>query len=494
MLTVSLDSLAWIKPEIERSLEAARRRLDAYSEERDKPELFDEFAENLHQATGSFSMLELPGGRELAEQMEALAAAVRDGRLTGDLENFELLMRGCLELSDYLDGLLSGVPDPAAVLLPVTNEIRIRLGQGPVVRERAGRARPRLVPTPSGEEDMASLAARLRPDYQAALLDFYRDRDKAGAVAGMMEIVARLESTATDPAIFELLWILGGLLEALTDGGLAASRSIKQTLGQFERELKRLAAGSAEAAEEAGPDALADRMLAEIEQSTIAGERVSAIRAVFQLENGGETWVAHAAVPGSSLLASAGGAVLEDLGRVRDRIDIFVRTGSSDVGGLAPLDGMLKKVSDALSMLGLETARVHVEEQREAIRRLVASEEGATTDLLGVATGLVGVEGDVEAYLAGRDETSATLVERNARMAGLREALADISRLKEAFSEYVRSRAPSRLELLPGLVDTLAGTLDFLAMGDAAALMRRIGDYITGLAAGARVPGRAQLD
>ncbi len=494
MSSVSLDSLTWLKAEIECSLETARRRLDAYSEAPGEPALIDEFITQLHQAAGSFAMLELDGGRELAGQMESLARSIREGRLAEGRESFELLMRGCLELSDYLDAVLAGVSDPAALLLPVTNEIRARLGQGPLVRERAGRARPRLVPAPSSGEDMASLAAALHPGYQAALLDFYRGRDEAGAVARMAEVAAKLESAATDPAVFELLWTLGGLLEALADGGLPASRSIKRTLGQFERELKHLAGGSDAAAEGLSPAALADRMLAEIEQSASAGKRVAAVRTAFRLDSRTEAWFARPAVPGSSLLASAGDAVLEDLERVRDRIDIFVRTGSRNPGDLVPLDGMLKKVGDALSMLGLETARVHVEEQREAICRLVESGCDDATALLGVATGLVGVEGDVETWRAGRDEDPAALVERNARMAGLREALADIARLKEAFTEYASGRAASRLESMPRLVSLLASALDFLALGDAAALMRRIGRYVARLAASDGVPGRTELD
>ncbi|MGH8273091.1 MAG: Hpt domain-containing protein [Gammaproteobacteria bacterium] len=495
MSTANLDSLVWIKTELERTLETARRCLDAYAEEPDNHALFDEFAAELHQAAGTFSMIEVRGGYLLASHMESLAQAIRDGRLKGDNESLELLMRGCIELSDYLERMVSGMRDTPDVLLAVTNEIRVRLGREPLTPERPARAGP--VPSrasPNGE-DLVSLSAELRPDFQAALLAFYRGPDVNGAIARMREVVGRLEAAATSPPVFEWLWIAGGLLEALGDGGLSPTLGVRKTLGQFERELKRHAAGSEGALAEAPPEVLIAGMLAEIEQAQSSGKRVAAIRTTYRLgSERTEEEVGTTRRPGAALLESAGGAILEDLGRVRDRVDIFVRTGSKSPADLAPLDGMLKKVGDALAMLGLETAQTHIEHERESIRALASGAETNDAALLGLATGLIGVESDVEAFLAGSGEGPASVAERGARLVGIREALADISRIKEGFSEYLRQREPDYLAELPRTADVLARTLDFLAFDEAAALIGRIGRYVEGVAAGATMPERIELD
>ncbi|MGH8226100.1 MAG: hypothetical protein ACRER1_08125, partial [Gammaproteobacteria bacterium] len=338
MPNVSFDSLNWIKAELERTLEIARQRLDAYAEEPEKQALLDEFIAGTHQAAGTFTMLAARGGEMLAGHMEELARAIRDGRRPADARNFEVLMRASLELSGYLERMAAGMRDTPAALLPIVNELRVGIGKTPLARERLGRPAPMQVPARSGDADPVALAARLRPRYQAALLAFYQGRESAPALARMRDVVAQLEVAATSPALFEFLWVTGGLLEALDDGGLAPTLAIKRVLGQVDRELKRLATGSEAAVADAPPEALVAAMLAELEHAHSNGERVLAIRGNFGLEDLAE--VPASGGVGAALLASAAGAVLEDLGRVRDRIDIFVRTRSGNASDLEPLVGM----------------------------------------------------------------------------------------------------------------------------------------------------------
>ncbi len=494
MSTASLDSLSWIKTELERALESARRRLDAYAEEPEKQVLLDEFIESTHQAAGTFAMIAVRGGEMLAGHMEELARAIRDGSRPADSRNFEVLMRASLELSGYLERMAAGMRDTPAALLPIVNELRAGLGKAPLARERLGRPAPLPVPARAGGEDPVALAARLRPRYQAALLAFYQGREDKPALARMREVVAQLEAAATSPPVFEFLWVTGGLLEALDDGGIAPTLAVKRALGQVDRELKRLAIGSEAAVAEAPPEALVESMLAELEHAHSNGERVLAIRGNFGLEDAEET-PATAGGVGSALLASAAGAILEDLGRVRDHIDLFVRTRSGNPSDLEPLVGMLKKVRDALDMLGLEEARTHIERQRETVLELVAGDEVTQDALLGLATGLIGVESDVEAFLAGSAEAPQAVAERGARVAGMREALADISRIKEAIAEYLHNPAAAtqRWEL-PLFADSLARTLAFLTFDEVAAPMRRIARYLERLTASPELPERMELD
>src|SRR5205085_2644398 len=59
-----------------------------------------------------------------------------------------------------------------------------------------------------------------------------------------LEILSRtaekLEHVATTQAVFQLWWVVGAVLEALREGGLEGSASIKRLLGQADREMKRL--------------------------------------------------------------------------------------------------------------------------------------------------------------------------------------------------------------------------------------------------------------
>ena len=46
-------------------------------------------------------------------------------------------------------------------------------------------------------------------------------------------------------------------------------------------------------------------------------------------------------------------AIKEDLGEVKDVLDIFVRTGMDSMSDLRPQLDMLKKIGDTLGVLGL---------------------------------------------------------------------------------------------------------------------------------------------
>ena len=50
-------------------------------------------------------------------------------------------------------------------------------------------------------------------------------------------------------------------------------------------------------------------------------------------------------------------AIREDLTRVKDVLDIFVRKGATQVEDLAPQLEMLRKISDTLGVLGLGALR-----------------------------------------------------------------------------------------------------------------------------------------
>lgn len=498
MANVNLDSLTWIKIELERSLDSARQRLDAFAEEPDNRESLQEVVALLHQVGGTLTMVEVRGGQLLAEHLEALAQMLHTGRLPPERSNLEPLMRGCLELSDYLDRMVSGMRDSPAVLLPVTNEIRNLLGREPLARER--RQRP-ILPSPRAvgtSESLPALAARLRPGYQAALLSFYHGTGGRRPIAKMRAVLAEMEIVATSPPVFEFLWIAGGLLEALDAEGLASTLVIKRLLGQVEREIKRLATTSEAALAEQPPEALIEEMLEQIERTTSSGERVDAIRANFQLEKsltgvGGED---AGAGQSSALLRSVSTAILEDLSRVHDRIDIFVRTGRKQPAELAPVVVTLKKAADAMSLMGLTESSARVRQQSETIARMTASSNIEETALLQLATELIGTEGEVEAFLHGAGMDPQAAAQRNARLAALREVLAEISRIKNVIGERIRNGADdaSPLSDLPRLADNLARTLDFMNLSEVASLVHRMARYLDRMGARENLPERIELD
>ena len=64
-------------------------------------------------------------------------------------------------------------------------------------------------------------------------------------------------------------------------------------------------------------------------------------------------------------------AIREDLTRVKDVLDIFVRKGATQVDDLGPQLEMLRKISDTLGVLGLGALRARVEGELESLKAIV---------------------------------------------------------------------------------------------------------------------------
>ncbi len=498
MANVNLDSLTWIKTELERSLDLARQRLDAFAEEPDNRELLHEVVELLHQVAGTLTMVEVHGGRLLAEHLEALAQMLYTGHLSPERTVLEPLMRGCLELSDYLDRMVSGMRDSPAVLLPVTNEIRNLIGREPLVRgQRQHPALPLPHVVAGASENLSALAARLRPRYQTALLAFYHGTGGGKPIAQMRAVVSEMELAASCPPVFEFLWVVGGVLEALDTGGLTPTLVVKRLLGQVERELKRLATTSEAALAEVPPEALVEEMLEQIEHATSSGERVGVVRANFQLDKTLQDEDRDGAGGGrnSALLRGVSTAILEDLNRVHDRIDIFVRTGRKQPAELAPVATTLKKAADAMSLMGLTKSSDRVRQQSETVTQMAAGGGVEEAALLQLATELIGIESEVEAFLHGAGMDPQAAAQRNARLAALREVLSEISRIKNTIGEHIHNSGDAAsLRDLPRLADNLARILGFMDLPEVALLVHRMACYLERMAASESLPERIELD
>ena len=84
--------------------------------------------------------------------------------------------------------------------------------------------------------------------------------------------------------------------------------------------------------------------------------------------------------PSVKLMRTVAQAIKEDLGTVKDALDIFVRTGMQDVDKLGPQLDMLKKIGDTLGVLGLEKARGKIQRETQELAAIVVSGKVARSE------------------------------------------------------------------------------------------------------------------
>src|SRR5690606_4863936 len=245
---IDQTSLAWLKPEIDASLNRAGEALERYAEENFTGDGAAIASAALHEVLGGLRMLELYGAALVAEEMERLVAELIEGRVQRVEDALTSLLRAILQLPDYLDRLQSGYRDVPIVLLPLLNDLRScrgekLLSESVLLIPASDPELPFDLPAPETRLPAAELEKRLtavRREWQFALLRWFRGQENQAALAKLTSICDQMLGLVTVRQARQLWWVAGALCDAMQAHGLDASISTKLLYGRLDREIKRL--------------------------------------------------------------------------------------------------------------------------------------------------------------------------------------------------------------------------------------------------------------
>jgi len=497
-------TLKWVKDEIQESLNQTRQALEAYVEDPNDSTQIRFCATYLHQIYGTLQMVEIYGGALLAEEMELLANAISQGKVSRKEDAYDVMMRAVLQLPAYLEHLENGQQDMPVILLPLLNDLRTARGE-PLLSENAFFA-PNLSVTPPEDPkkpkkepvDIQQYAKKLRPVYQAALVRWYREINTPEALKKLAIVIRELLYNSTTENATRLWWVASGIVEGLSDSGLEASNSVKQLMGhQIDRQIKRIIDEGEPAFNENPPVELLKNLLYYVATSTSQGARTDQIKMAFSLEQllPGSVDVneAFAQLRGSNtdLMQSVSSVIKEDLLHVKDQLDIFVRTKDNSVSDLSPLTEHLNRISDTLAMLGLGDLHKIIQDQNRSVGDIVQSgEQPSEISLMEVASALLYVESSLEGVQStasssalGREEKTDTLLppseQRQLNNLVIGEATKLVAEVKESFNAYAVDTANrSAIQSTPEKLDQIRGVLAILNLNRAANLLNTSIDYI----------------
>ncbi len=518
---LDINTLGWVKSEIDDTLNQARTALEAYVEAPEDDSQLRFCINYLHQVYGTLQMVELYGAALVAEEMEQLTQALLEDRIGNREDAYEVLMRGILQLPDYLERLQAGARDMPVLLLPLLNDLRAARGE-PLLTENALFQPDLSVEAPLvsrvGEEaeDIQQLARKLRHQYHLGLLGWFRDRDTPGSLKKIQHVIDSLRQAANDPHASRMLWVASGVVEGLRDGGLESSVAVKLLLGHLDREIKRIIDQGEGVLRESPPVELLKNLLYYVSRTRSDGELVQELKRAFQLkdvlpdEQTLEQARADLSVPNAALMETVSAVLVDDLTRVKDVLDVFVRTEERNPDTLRELVDTLNQMADTLGMLSLGVQRQTVQEQARVLEAMIAGERPMDeAGLMEVAAALLGVEtalGDlataravnqqVEAAPEETADASALVAQKQLTRTVLAEARAEMNKIKEALSDFART--PSRPELLKdvaGHVAKIQGGLAMLSLDQASELLGVAGRYVEQvLLPGRTIPDDSSLD
>jgi chemosensory pili system protein ChpA (sensor histidine kinase/response regulator) len=497
-----------VSKELGTTLNEARVALENFAEHPETTKLLDQCAQHLHQAHGVLRMVEVYGAALLAEEMEQvtryLAAATNVDK--NQAEGLDALMRAMVQLPAYLERVLSGGRDLALVLLPLLNDLRaVRgsslLSEGTLLLlnlKSDQQATPMPPRTGEAPLNVVQWARRLRARFQVGLLGWIRGERVAQNLEILGRVSEKLEQVATTQAVFQLWWAVGAVLEALREQGLNEGATIKRLMGLADREIKRLYVQGEPRYAETPPLDLLNNLLYYVARATSRGARVMAVRASFKLgellpvDDSVEQERESLSAPSVKLMRTVGAAIKEDLSKVKDVLDIFVRKGGTQVDELAPQLELLRKISDTLGVLGLGGLRTRVQNEIQQLQGLLTQGTPTTdTALVNMAATLISVEDSLDDQLvrlilptappAAAEEPESDVEVgpdtdyRQVTGAVMRECIVNLARIKDAITLAVQKPAQAQgLDQVPQLLRGITAGLLMLGKARAVEIVENI--------------------
>ncbi|MGB6309208.1 MAG: Hpt domain-containing protein, partial [Steroidobacteraceae bacterium] len=527
MTDISSQTLHIVSKELATTLNDARASLEAYAERSDQRALLEKCADQLHSAHGVLRLVEVYGAALLAEEMEHVTRYLlsSDNDQKRQVDGLDALMRAMVQLPTYLERVLSGGRDLALVLLPLLNDLRSVRGS-PLLSEGTllllnlksdQPAQPQAQRQGEQSISVAQWARRLRPRFQIGLLGYIRGERTVQNLEILAKVAEKLEQVAESQPVFQLWWVVGAILEAVRANGLEGSATLKRLLGQADRQIKTLyELGEGRYCEDPPVDLL-NNLLYYVARASTTGGRIAAVRASFKLsellpvDDSIEHERESLSAPSVKLMRTVAAAIKEDLSKVKDVLDIFVRRGGGRSDELLPQLELLKKISDTLGVLGLGELRQRVQEEISELSDIVT--DGKTPpeeSLIKVAGVLLSVEDSLDDQLvrlilpAASDVPAAELPANQdvefklVSEAVLRECIVNLARIKEAVSIAVQKPGdfpPQGLDNVPQLLRGITAGLLMLGKGRAVELMDAIGVEVRKLIEpGAPTPDALRLE
>ncbi|HHM9113480.1 TPA: Hpt domain-containing protein [Pseudomonas aeruginosa] len=493
-------ALEWVKGEIAETLKQARQALEAFVENPQDPTRMRFCLTYVHQVQGTLQMVEFYGAALLAEEMEQLVQALLDGRVPNQGEALEVLMQAILQLPVYLDRIQTARRDLPMVVLPLLNDLRAARGEkllsetslfAPDLSQR----QPQL----DGEaiaqlrtDELGGLLRKLRQTQQMALVGLLRNQDVATSLGYLARVYARLEGLCREAPLGPLWSIASGLVEGLANGSVVNSASVRTLLRQLDRELKRLVEQGADGLNQAAPDELVKNLLFYVAKAPSQSPRIRALKEQYRLDEAlpdhetVDAERARLAGPDRDAMRSVVGALCEELVRIKDSLDLFVRSDRGHPSELDALLAPLKQIADTLAVLGFGQPRKVILDQLDVIHALAQGRrEPSDAILMDVAGALLYVEATLAGMAGPGDERNSeesrlpTTDVAQIHQLVIKEARNGLEQAKDAIIEFIASQwNHEHLARVPELLTQVRGGLAMIPLERAATLLETCNRYI----------------
>jgi len=489
-----LMNLDWVQADIEQSLQQAQEALEAYLEDAVSMHLQTSY-DAVHQVHGSLQMAGVPGAIMLAEQVENLLK----GMLAEQIEDIDgacnALAQALVYMPSYLNRVKSDAEDAPALLHAVMNDIRQVLGEEPIdelalFNPDLGSQRDRASAEVKARFDNVSPAdlRKFRQVYQFALIGLIRREEIKVNAARLSNVLARLQQICQSAPINQLWEVSTAFVESLLIEGTELNAGTLDLLRSLEREIKEFIHAGVFALDRQAHPVIMKGMLYWIAISSQTGPHIQSIRQAYDLDRYelGDAYGKKPhllAGPDPETFRTVAAALGEELERVKDSVDMYMRSAdkaSVDVSGMLP---SLNQISSTLVMLNFEAPRLVVQEQIDALSdKFERGTEIPENQLLQVAEALLFVEAELETlagHVQGVDQEIPSALVGTASDVVVSESLSSLRKAKDMIHAFLADGQNfNLLESVPNTLRSAYGGLAMLSQSATAQLLLSASQYV----------------
>lgn len=487
-------ALEWVKDEIEETLQQAQQALEAYVENTQDRTRLNFCLSYLHQVHGTLQMVEFYGAALLAEEMEALAKVLAEGDVANEGDVLEVLMQAVLQLPSYLEHVKIGRRDLPVVLLPILNELRAARGENLMSETalftpsiKASKALTREELNKFNDPGFAPWLKKLRQMQQTAILHILRAEQEALALDYLYKVFSRLHKTLGKTPQ-GLVWLPALAFIEYLKTEEKIPKSTKPLLRQLDAELKNIQDQGVEVLNTPVSDELLKNILYYIAKSELENGAIAAVKKQFNLAaalpNEQELKDQRAALsgPDKETVGSVVGALIEEIGALKDKFDLLVCGDDDRTETLTSLLPMFKQISDTMGMLGLGMPRRVLQEQQGSVARLIDQGSVSDSELMDTAGALLYVEATLNGMQA-----EGTLLEtkpedvsvNSAQKAVLHEARNVLEQVKDSIVEYIAKQWDvAELEEAPHWLRSIEGSINMIPLPRVAKILEGAANFV----------------
>ncbi len=492
-------ALEWVKGEIAETLKQAHHAIETQLDDPQATHALSECLACIHQVHGSLQMVEFYGAALLAEEMEQLVTALQHNRVHHRDEALHLMLQALGQLPIYLDRVQGARRDLPLVVLPLINDLRSARGES--LLSETSLFSPQLPDLPALDQaslarlepaDLPNVLRKLRQMLQMALVGLLREQDDDTHLEYLAKVFTRLEGLCDSAPLSPLWQVASALVEGMRAGVITNSPALRSLFKEADKELKRLLEQGIQGINQPPPPELLKSLLFYIAKAEHPTGQMLTMKDRYALDDAlpdsamVDEERARLAGPDRDAMRSVLAALCEELVRVKERLDLFVRSDRQHTSDLDSLLAPLRQIADTLAVLGFGQPRKVIIDQLAVVLSLAQGQrvpdDAILMDVAGallyVEATLAGMVGTVEPE-SQEDSRLPTTDLTQIHQIVIKEARICLQQAKDMIVDYIDADWDRQhLQELPDLLTQVRGALAMIPLTRAAGLIETCNHYI----------------